>query len=289
MGNKNFVLFDSLPLNKNSNFASVRVSAVDVSSEQLDEYIGEIALDWTNLCYGLSIDATSDRNMKITALKRFLPTTLGNKNVEEFVNEQNNPSFYSFLAEYLLSVVMRDVFHYNLCAAAILIGETITDNHTGVDACFYDSATSKIILGESKFYHLISGGIARIKSDFISGKSISKLASLYSKATANPKSLKIILQKIGINDYSELTFEDFLKLDLVFAGFVMHEDRKNITALELKNLCNFVASDINEHVKMLGYEIKNNYSLFVLNLPVKSKNELIIKIIKKALFLKGEL
>lgn len=281
-----FIIHNEYKHEENNRFLNVRLNGVDITSTELDKYITAVVLDLENICYGLSINSDPDRNLKIALFNRFLPVSLDGKTVEEFVDANTDPKFYSFLAEYLSSIVFRDVFNFKLTASVLSIDDTVFDTHTGVDACFYDSNKNKIVLGESKFYINIGNAINQIRSDLTSGEHYNKFASLYRKAYSNPDTASIIMQKLDIDDYEKITFEDFLKMDLIFTGFIMHEDRKSITPKELKDLCNFVADDITKHIHSFGFEIKNNYSLVVLNLPVKSKKELIVKIITKALELR---
>lgn len=288
MGDKRFLVIDSCGDEKNT-FGNIRVLGIEIESDTLDDYITEIALDWNNLVYGFSFEAALNKDNKVSMLNRFLPASFREKTIEEYVQSQTNASFYSFFAEYLSTLVLRDVFDYKLCASAISFGETVVDNHTGVDSCLYDESKGIMVLGESKFYKTISGGIGHIKSDLTSGDGINKLESFFQKSSSCDVSRKIILQRLDLNDYKELSLEEFLKLDLQFTGFVMHEDRKVITAEELKKLCGFVANDIENHISSLGFSIKNNYSLIVFNLPIKSKEELIIKVISKAKEIKGKL
>ncbi len=73
-----------------------------------------------------------------------------------------------------MGLVFRDLYNYSLAKGVIDIGETLSDSHTGVDACLYNLEHNVIVLGEAKFYESLSGGMNKIINDFV-GKSIKKI------------------------------------------------------------------------------------------------------------------
>lgn len=287
-----FVLSDKIIVNKDV-FGNIAVVNIALTTEAFEKAIVEIVLNYDNLKYVFSTKApflTKDKRTQL--LNRFLPPNEP-YDIDTFVSLElsRNHNFYSFAAEAILAIVMRDVFNYHLSACVLKPTDTIYDSHTGVDGCFYDKENSLIILGEAKFYVSLLNAIATIKNDFADSDAMAnKLDSLLRIACSNRTSKKIVLQETNANKLSLLSFNDFLKMDLKFAGFIIHEDLRDLSAESFKNYCAFTSKDIENKIQSLFPNIGGcNYSLVMLHLPVESKERLISSFIKEALQRKSEI
>ena len=217
--------------------------------------------------------------------KRFAPRN----NVVDmtlFVEEsmQFNKSFYSFLAEGILALIFRDMYNYCLARGVIDIGETLTDSHTGVDACMYNLERNVIVLGEAKFYGSLSGGINKIIEDFVENSIKNKLESLQTRVENCEDAYRIVIKNLAIDEYDELTINQFMNQKIVFAGFVLHSendiskygnsdfyDKYLVSTQQLeKNIC--------DSLKQEGLE--GDYEIILVHLPIEDKKQLIVKMIE---------
>lgn len=286
-----FCLYDAFRLDENNQFGRANVKHVEITKTALDEAITKIVLDDDNLIYLFSLNPlfplTGDK--KALLLNRFLPEQRPT-DVLTYVTSTlvSNHNFYSFLAEAVLAILMKDVFKYKLSACVLRNTDTIIDSHTGVDSCFYDSKNKKLIMGEAKFYKAINNGVRTIEADLTINDGIeNKLNSFLRTASSNRKSKKIILHEAGVRNYRFLSFEDFLELDLIFAGFVMHENDNTMTGKELSQLCGFSSIDIENNIAARYPNLTDlKYSLYMFHLPIESKEKLISLIIEKAYLMK---
>ena len=281
----NFEIVDS-KIDKNNSFGMAGVTDIVVPDDALDDAISEIVLNFDNLKFLFSIKkAFLNKDEKFLMINRFLPKEKP-ANINSFVvNSLNsNHNFYSFLGEAVFAILMRDIFNYKLSACVLRNTDTLVDSHTGVDSCFYDSGNKKIVLGEAKFYKCIDPAIDTIRKNFIvDDKILNQLDSLFRTALSNKNSKKIILQEAGVKELNMLSFNDFLQMDLIFAGFIMHGDGLKVTADNFKTKCGFTSKDISNNIAARFTGLTPlTYSLIMLHLPVDSKEALIAKIIDKA-------
>ena len=129
---------------------------------------------------------------------------------------------------------------------------------------------NSLVLGEAKFYMNFREGLNKIISDFQHSSFKNKLDNFYN-STINSNSLTI--KGIASNDITKYTLEDFRNLKITLSGFVLHDSCSET----IKSGCyNLIEEDI--IVKLLPNCMINFY-----HLPIKSKQEFIIKVIEKAL------
>lgn len=243
-----------------------------LSMDDLDEVISNILFDNKVLSY-LFTGYFEETGERIKMLRRFIPVDfyLCEKEIlenfeikkEKIIGEmKKNNAYYSFFAEALMSYLNLIYLDNKLTFGVIAIDETITDQHTGVDSCMYSDQS--IILGEAKFYKSFNAGKNKIINDFNDNSLMSKIKSLYTKTIQS----NIIIK--NINETEEiLTFEKFKKKKIILTGFILHNQNKKYEYGSITNINNI------EELK--------DYSIIFYHLPIQSKSELIIKIIKKAL------
>ena len=119
-------------------FGVVSIRNVKFDSTDIQNILPDIIFEDDNLKFMFQKDTFLGRD-KALVLKRFLP----NKNVKDITkfiidSINSNKTFYSFLAEGMLGLVFRDIYGYDLSVGIIDINETLTDTHTGSDACMFD-------------------------------------------------------------------------------------------------------------------------------------------------------
>lgn len=197
----------------------------------------------------------------------------------------NNVNFYSFLAEGILGLVFRDVYNYRLAKGVIDVSQTLSDSHTGVDACMYNLDDQIIVLGEAKFYENLKEGMNKIIYDFTGHSIRNKIESLQATAESCEETFQIILKNLSLNNYIELSISDFMNQKIIFAGFVLHSENdvskygnpdfydRFIISPELinANVCDSIKSNVS-----------GDYEIVLIHLPVNSKKELIVKMIEKS-------
>lgn len=103
------------------------------------------------------------RNKRKNIYHRFIPKSKMIPDISSFVemNILTSKSFYSFLAEGVLKFVFRDLYDFSLVKGMIDIGETLSDLHTGVNACLHNFEHNVIVLDEAKFYESLDGGMRK--------------------------------------------------------------------------------------------------------------------------------
>lgn len=290
-----FIIFNSLNDKTNTSVVgSVTIEDIIIPDDQIDDLITDLVLTNSNLKFIFNKEISTKNRAGIYA--SFVPPNRPD-NLMQYINERLriNHNFYSFLAEGLLALVFRDIKGYKLTQSVIDVRDTIEDTKSGVDACLYDSTSSAIVLGEAKFYINLKAGLQKIINDFTKENSIvNKLESLKRSSVANVRTKKIIIRQLNCPDVYDINLNDFLNMQIIFAGFVLHEngdyingDYRNANKL-YKNI-NAKPDDIKKHVESLTKaKISSKYSIILFHLPIKSKSELIFKVIKKAYELLGK-
>ncbi len=144
-------------------YGSICIDNIVFEPNEIERVLPEIVFEDDNLKHMFAEDNLSQIKRK-NIYRRFAPKSKITTDVDKFVEEniRINKTFYSFLAEGILGLVFRDMFEYSLAKGIIDIGETLTDSHTGVDACMYNLEQNIIVLGEAKFYESLSLGINKI-------------------------------------------------------------------------------------------------------------------------------
>lgn len=268
-------------------FGSICIENIRFNPDDLQEALPQIVFEEENLKFMFSeIELDSFKSLNI--FKRFIPKSAPSELTIDYLSNSisNNHNFYSFLAEGILGLIYRDLYKYQLSKGLIDVLDTENDTHTGVDACMYDKENNVIILGEAKFYDSLSAGINKIIEDFTEKNIKNKIESLVRAVENNRTVSEIVIKNIEKQNYEEYSLEEFLNQKIVFAGFVLHSaanvknydletfyDRYNIDSEMLK-------ANIEKSLN-IG-EIKADYSIVIVHLPVNDKKELIIKIIEMA-------
>lgn len=282
---KDFYLYHESISKIETKYGVIGIRNITFLPEVIEEVIPTIFFQDNNISFVFQEEELT-KILKFNIYKRFLPN-LRVENIETFINEsiKNNKTFYSFFAEGLLGLVCKDIFGYDLTTGLIDINDTLTDSHTGVDACLYDLQNNFIILGEAKFYDSLRGGINRIIDDFQRKNILNKIDSQLRHARNNHNSNKIILKNLKKNLYDDITVEEFLQQKIVFAGFVLHDHKISDNYLDKNFYSNFNLdkSKLIKNIGDLNIKLVNpNYEIMLLHLPVKSKKYLIKKVMEKA-------
>ena len=217
--------------------------------------------------------------------KRFIPKVKTTSDMYKYVQAaiDNNKTFYSFLAEGILGLVFRDMYNYNLARGVIDIQETLTDSHTGVDACMYNLKQNIIVLGEAKFYETLEGGLKKIISDFVEKGIKNKLESLQTGAENCEETNQIIIKNLTLDNYDELTVDQFMNQRIIFAGFVLHSEEDIIKYGEISFYDKFFISSqqLKDNIcHSLNNSVDGDYEIILIHLPIKDKKSLIIKMIE---------
>lgn len=246
-----------------------------------DEFILELIYMDENLKYMFKeeeLNETKKNNM----LKRFIPsdhigqvvTTL---ELEEYIKkflgkEEKNLSFYSFFAEGLMGLVLRDIYSLELARGLIDITQTLSGVSQGVDGCFFNFEKKIFILGEAKFYKKFSSGINQVIENF-SSKIENKISHLYRISTVD------IFDNLS-ETIIDISKEEFLtKYNINFAGFVLHESNKK--RYNYKKDFKTIQEMKANFKKNQKYDV-NLVKVYFLHLPIKNKEELIFQLILKA-------
>lgn len=270
---------------KQKNFYNVEIinatiKDLYITDYDLDEYISEIATcdDVLEFVFNLN---PKDINNKFIMIKRFIPNQKST-DLYEYIEEKmkNNKNFYSFFAELLHTIIMRDFFGYELCAAVVTVDSTLIDTHTGVDACMVDIQNGVFSFCESKFYVDPISAFEKINNDFTSGSGFfNKIENFYNKVIAFNKT-PIILKRITDLNIYNLDINSFLEFKILFSGFVLHNDGKkydesyyNRIKLNKKSIMKKISSVFNIE------EDKIKIDVVLIHLPISEKKKLIHKII----------
>ncbi len=268
-------------------YGSICIEDVKFDPDELQQMLPQIVFDEENLKYMFSENRLDDFS-KFNILKRFIPKDIPNELTLDYVTNSisNNKNFYSFLAEGILGLVYKDLYDYQLSKGLIDMLDTVNDTHTGVDACMYDKQNNVIILGEAKFYENLSQGINKIINDFTKKNIKNKIESLETAVINNRTSYEIAIKNIDKQNYEVYSLEEFLNQKIIFAGFVLHSETSTsgYDAADFYDSYNITSEMLKENIKksLNIDEIKADYKIVILHLPIKDKKELIMKIIEIA-------
>jgi len=270
----------------NTRYGSICIENIVFSPREIEKVLPDIIFEDENLKHMFAEENLTPIKRK-NIYKRFAPR-IKVADMALFIEESmnTNKSFYSFLAEGILALVFRDIHQYNLAKGVIDVGETLTDSHTGVDACMYNREHNVIVLGEAKFYQSLNEGINKIIEDFVEKSIKNKLESLQARAENCEEAYRIVIKNLEIDKYDELTIEDFMSQKIIFAGFVLHSekdvskygnddfyDKYSISTQQLeKNICESLKCD----------KIDGDYEIILVHLPIEDKKKLILKMIEKS-------
>ena len=214
--------------NLGTTYGSISIKNVIFKPEEIEQALPSIVFDDLNLMH-MFAEENLDVFKRKNIYRRFIPKTKTKNAIEEFVENsiRDNVAFYSFLAEGILGLVFRDLYDNKLAKGVIDINDTLTDSHTGVDACMYDLENNVIVLGEAKFYESLDAGINKITDDFVNKSIKNKLESLQIAAENCTEAYNIIIKNLSLDEYDELTLEQFINQKIIFAGFVLHSEKKH--------------------------------------------------------------
>ena len=163
-------------------------------------------------------------------------------------------------------------------------GDTLADSHTGVDACMYNLEHNVIVLGEAKFYEKLSGGINKIISDLVEKSIKNKLESLQTKIENNDEAYKIVIKNLVVDEYEELTVNQFMNQRIIFAGFVLHSetDVSQYGNLDFYDKYFVSSQQLTDNIRnsLNNDEIEGDYEIVLVHLPVKDKKSLIVKVME---------
>ena len=266
-------------------FGSICIRNIIFDPYEIEKALPDIVLDDENLMHMFAEDDLSIFKKK-NIYKRFAPRTQNAIELEQFVDNglASNKNFYSFLAEGILGLIFRDIYDYQLAKGVIDVNDTLNDTHTGVDACMYNLENNVIVLGEAKFYGNLSDAITEIIKDFTQKNIKNKLESLQIATENCLESSNVIIKNLGSNAYEELTIEQFINQKIIFAGFVLHSEssiakyRNNDFYDSYKISVELLTQNIRKVLKL--DELKGEYEIVMVHLPVSDKKTLIAKIIE---------
>lgn len=268
-------------------YGSISIENVKFNPFELQKVLPQIVLDDENLKY-MFAEKELNKFKKTNIFKRFIPKDIKTNVTHDYVTRaiKSNKNFYSFLAEGILGLVYKDLYNYNLSKGLIDVLDTVNDTHTGVDACMYDKDNGVIILGEAKFYEDLNLGINKIIEDFTEKKIKNKIESLLIATENNVLSNEIVIKNLEKDNYDPYTLQEFLNQKIIFAGFVLHSEI-NVDNYGKNNFYDnyFITSEmLKENIKksLAINEIKAEYYIVIVHLPIKDKKELIIKTIELA-------
>lgn len=266
-------------------YGSITVENIIFEPSEIEKVLPDIVFEDENLKHMFAEDNLNQAK-KRNIYRRFMPKIEITTDIEEFVEEsiRNNKSFYSFLAEGILGLIFRDLYNFSLAKGVIDIGETLTDSHTGVDACMYNLENNIIVLGEAKFYESLSGGINKIINDFVEKSIKNKLESLQTRVENCDEAYQIVIKNLSLEDYDELTVDQFMNQKIMFAGFVLHSET-DISKYNNKDFYDEYFISTQQLEKNVCESLNHNgidgdYEILLVHLPIKDKKSLIVKIIE---------
>ena len=148
----------------------------------------------------------------------------------------------------------------------------------------YNLKERKIVLGEAKFYENLQDGLNKIIKDLTKNNICNKMYSLSRTASSFYETSEIIIKNLNTNETEEITIQRFLEQDITFAGFVLHSET-NINKYYNKNfydVFDISAEKLKDNINtsILSLISNGRYDIILVHLPVKSKKELIKKIIE---------
>ena len=277
-------------------FATARIQDVEVTDSKFNSYLAEIALDLSNLQFAFS-NSSSDSSTKDRFYRRFLPP-IKPFDIENFVSESisSNHNFYSFLGEYLMALVGRDILRLDLEKAILSFDDTIYSTHDGVDGCFFDRVQSRFIMGEAKFYEDYNNAIGEIKESFCSSNGFANKLDSFYKVIRNHhisgeiQDRKLLIRTFGKEEYDEISFNAFLSSGLGFYGFLTQCDKPGMDPEGLCDTSSITSASIRGNL----HEVMNLPSFplvyfYLIHLPIQNKEKLIVEVIEKAFALRGSL
>lgn len=265
-------------------YGSIRIKNIIFEPKEIEKVLPSIIINDENLMYMFAEDELTQHKRK-RIYKRFIPNEKIDIEMSQYISDclNSNVSFYSFLAEGILGLVFRDIYDYKLAKGIIDINSTLVDSKTGVDACMYDKKREVIVLGEAKFYESLHSGINKIIDNFIHNNIKNKLESLQITTENNFDSYNVVIKNLSLDEYDELTLDQFINQKIVFAGFVLHSDKGNNKYEEDFYSKYFLSvQKLVENIKnsLKLNEVKGNYEIIITHLPINSKKDLIVKIIE---------
>lgn len=273
--------------NIKTNFGVVSIRNIKFDSTDIQKILPDIIFDDENLKFMFQKNSFSGRD-KVLVLRRFLP----NKHVEDFAefiieSINSNKTFYSFLAEGMLGLVFRDIYGFDLSVAIIDITETLTDTHTGCDACMFNKKENVLILGEAKFYESLNNGMECIISDFLNKNIFNKLDSFKRKIEQNDDSWKIVVKNLDVDTYDFVSLSDFMQQKIFFAGFVLHSNELEMEEYLHANFYDSLSvsvDDLKENIKKCieSDNISPVYEILLFHLPIRDKKTLIKEVMTQA-------
>lgn len=268
-------------------YGSICIENVEFTPDELQKMLPQIILDEENLKYMFS-ENELNKFSKFKIFRRFIPKDVPYELTLDYVTRSisENKNFYSFLAEGIFGLVYRDLYSYQLSKGLIDMLHTVNDTHTGVDACMYDKQNSVVILGEAKFYEDLNQGINQIIADFTEKNIKNKIESLETAVENDMSSYEIAIKNIDKQIYEEYSLCEFLNQKIIFAGFVLHSEKSTLgyDAIDFYDRYNVTSEMLKENIKksLNIDEIKADYNIVILHIPIKNKKDLIMKIIEMA-------
>lgn len=280
----------------NKKFFMLSLENIEIGTEELEKALTEIVLNEDVLFYLLQEKDKTKDNYKRILLSFFSSHEFkSDEEIYDFINANmsKRKAFYSFLGEMLQAILLRDVCKYNLITNVISYDFNPGLTHQGPDSCLYSESDKKVVLGEAKFIESFDECINHIINDFTKSTSLlGKLQSLLIAAQVNPDANKILMSRLDDEKIKFVSLEEFLKNDLVFCGFAVHDvlvHKERYYLTEFYDRFNMETNDIkrnvekiynSEYVKPLS-EV-GTFKIIIFHLPIKSKRELIFKVIKEA-------
>ena len=266
-------------------FGSVCIRNIIFDPSEIEKALPDIVFNDDNLMHMFAEDDLNDVKRR-SIYKRFAPRTKNAAELEQFIDDSldSNKNFYSFLAEGILGLIFKDIYDYRLSKGVIDINDTLNDTHTGVDACMYSIENNTIVLGEAKFYGKLYDGLPEIIKDFTQKNIKNKLESLQIATENCLESSRIIIKNLGTDGYDELTIEQFLNQKIVFAGFVLHSE-SSIAKYGNDDFYDGYKVSVESLTKNIKQvleldELKGEYEIVMVHLPISDKKELIAKVIE---------
>lgn len=265
---------------------AITIRSVSFDPVILQEKLLEEIFNQENLLYMFQHDCHGDLEEDLRSIyDRFIPELTSTETLDEYINRMKKNSFYSFLAEAILTIVYRDLYNYELARALYTVDEAVTLTGQGVDSCLYNEENNVIVLGEGKFYGDCDRGINKIIQNFTVDNVRNKLEHLYKISKNNRSTRTILLKNLKTNEVENVSIDRFLDNKMVFAGFVLHSEN-NIGIYNANYYKKFkiseqdIVSNIEQELKI---KLPNaDYEVLIVHLPIASKKNLIKKVICKA-------
>ncbi len=262
---------------KDDNIQSeVGITFNHVDNEEYEKIIYEIVTNRESLeIVFCNEDIDNNRD---AALNVFIPSILRSKNttrsqVEKYIKNLPNNRKYTNIAEVFLPIIFKHIYDYDLIKSVINIGTNIESIEEGADSCLIDKKTGSLVLGEAKFYTNISSAITEML------KSIEKIgtknSSVHSATDLLSEEDLVIVKRMNENILSDnktnlISFDEFLKIRKLFAGFILTNDK-----VKGSHLDKFIDLDIPSFGKITN--------CIITILPIKSNEDFAIDFIFRAI------